>query len=274
MRKFKENVIRCLIYLASGLVVATAIYIIGYIVVKGIGKIDLNFITGAYSSKGNGGISSMIITTFLSVVISLAISAPIGIFGAIYLSEYAKGGKVIRIIRYATDTLAGIPSIVFGIFGMAFFVTALKLNYSLLSGSLTLAIMVLPVIISTTEEALKAVPSGYREASIALGSTKFELIYKIVLPTAIPGILSGIILSMGRIVGESAAVILTLGTALKLPKTILSSGRTLTVHAYLLAGESGDISGACAVGIVLIVIVLTLNMTAKLITRRLNKNRA
>lgn len=213
----------------------------------------------------------MIVTTVYTVILSIAIATPIGILSAIYLQEYAKKGKVVNAIRFATESLAGIPSIIYGLFGGIFFVVVLNLKYSILSGALTVAIIILPVIIRTTEEALKTVPDTYREASLGLGATKFQTLYKVILPSAIPGILSGVILSIGRVIGESAAILLTAGTVAKMPLTVFDSARTLTVHAYLLTKETGNIQTACGVGLVLIVIVFALNTIAKLVAKKLNK---
>ena len=198
-------------------------------------------------------------------------AAPIGICSAIYLNEYAKAGRILRTIRFAIQNLAGIPSIIYGLFGAVFFVTILKFGMSIISASLTLTIIILPVIIRTTEESLKTVPNSYREGSLALGNTKLQTLYKVILPSAMPGILSGIILSIGRIVGESAAIFLTAGTVAALPEGIFSSARTLTVHSYLVTQEAGDIELASAVGIVLIVIILVLNLLATFISKLFNK---
>jgi len=271
MRQFKENLLKALIYLSAVFTVGILALIVGFIFIKGIGKIDLNFLTGDYSPSGDGGILPMIVSTVYMVATSLIIATPIGVLSAIYMQEYAKQGKVVKAIRFATESLAGIPSIIYGLFGGIFFVTILKLKYSILSGALTVAIIILPLIIRTTEEALKTVPGSYREASLALGSTKFQTLYKVVLPSAIPGILSGVILAVGRVIGESAAILLTAGTVAQMPSTIFDSARTLTVQAYLATKESGDIQSAAAIGIVLIVIVLLLNTTAKVVAKKLNK---
>ena len=271
MRKFKENILKFLIYLSAIFTVGTLAIIVGYIFAKGVGKLNLHFLISDYSSSGDGGILPMIVSTVYMVGVSIAIAAPIGILAAIYMQEYAKQGKLVKAIRFATESLAGIPSIIYGLFGGIFFVTVLKLSFSILSGALTVAIIILPLIIRTTEEALKTVPKSYREASLALGSTKFQTLYKVVLPSAVPGILSGIILSVGRVIGESAAIFLTAGTVAQMPSGIFDSARTLTVHAYLLTKESGDIQTAAALGIVLIFIVLTLNTIAKVIAKKLNK---
>ncbi len=271
MRKFKENVLKSLIYMSAFFTVGVLFTIVGYIFAKGIGGINISYLTSDYQASGDGGILPMIISTIYTVGLSLVIATPIGVLSAIYLQEYAKKGKFVKMIRFATESLAGIPSIIYGLFGGIFFVTTLGLKYSILSGALTVSIIILPVIIRTTEEALKTVPSGYREASLALGSTKFQTLYKVILPSATPGILSGIILSVGRIIGESAAILLTAGTVAQMPSGIFSSARTLTVHAYLLTKERGDIAGACSLGIVLIVIVLSINTFAKFIAKKLNK---
>jgi phosphate transport system permease protein len=218
-----------------------------------------------------GGIFTNIITTLYMIGLALLISVPIGIFSAIYLNEYAKPGKLLGIIRFATESLAGIPSIIFGLFGMAFFVVALHFQISLLAGSCTVAIIVLPVIIRSTEEALKAVPNSYREGSYGLGASKIQTIFKIILPSAMPGIVVAIILSVGRIIGESAALLLTAGTAAQIPNGLFSPGSTLTVQAYYVAKEEANLELACAIGIVIIVLVVILNLTAKLISKRINK---
>lgn len=218
--------------------------------------------------KAGKGIFPMVITTLMMIGLSLIVSVPIGIFAAIYLTEYAKQGRLIRMIRFSVECLSGIPSIIYGLFGMLFFVTVLKLNYSILAGALTVSILLLPIIIRTTEETLKTVPMSFREASLGLGGTKIQTIIKVILPSALPGILTAIILSTGRIIGESAALLLTAGTAAKIPEGFLSSGATLTVKAYLIAKEEGDIGLACAIGIIIIAIILLLNMLTKFIARR------
>ncbi|WP_425430041.1 phosphate ABC transporter permease PstA [Dethiosulfatibacter aminovorans] len=218
------------------------------------------------------GILPMLVTTLEIILISLLVACPIGIFGAIYLTEYAKQGRLVKIIRFATESLAGIPSIIYGLFGMIFFVTLLKFDYSILSGALTLSIILLPVIIRQTEESLKAVPDSYREGSLGLGATKLQTIRKVVLPNAISGIIVAVILSIGRIVGESAALLLTAGTVAHIPKTVFNSGATLTVKAYTVAKEAGDIEMACAIGTVVIIMILILNALSKMITLVFNKS--
>ncbi len=271
MRQFKDNLLRGSLWLSAILSVAVLVMIVGFIFYKGFGLISFEFIFGDYSPTGGGGIWPMIVTTVYTIVISLVIATPIGILAAVYLQEYAKQGRLVKIIRFATESLTGIPSIIYGLFGAVFFVTTLKLGLSIIAASLTLTIIVLPVIIRTTEEALKTVPASYREGSLALGNTKLQTLVKVILPTAMPGVLSGIILSIGRIVGESAAIFLTAGTVAAMPESIFSSARTLTVHAFLVTQESGDIELAAAVGIVLIVIILAINLSATYISKKLNK---
>ena len=271
MRKLKDNILSYLLYISAFVTVGVLVLIVGFIFIKGIKGISLDYIFSDYSASGDGGIFPMILSTVYMVLVSIAVSTPIGILSAIYLNEYAKKGKIVEIIRFATECLSGIPSIVYGLFGGIFFVVTLKMQYSIIAGALTVAIIILPVIIRTTEEALKTVPNEYREGSLAMGATKFQTLYKVILPSALPGILSGVILSIGRVIGESAAVFLTAGTVASMPSTIFDSARTLTVHSYLLTKELGDISGAASVGIVLIIIVLFLNTIAKFIAKKLNK---
>ena len=271
MIQIKDKLLHGLLWLSAFLSVAILVMIVGFIFYKGSNLISFSFIFGDYSPTGGGGIWPMIVTTIYTILISLIIATPIGIFAAVYLQEYAKQGRLVKTIRFATESLTGIPSIIYGLFGAVFFVRTLKLGMSILAASLTLTIIVLPVIIRTTEEALKTVPLSYREGSLALGTTKLQTLYKVILPSAMPGVLSGIILSIGRIVGESAAIFLTAGTVAAMPDSILSSARTLTVHSYLVTQESGDIELAAAVGIVLIVIILVINLSATFISKKLNK---
>lgn len=222
------------------------------------------------SHRGEG-IYPMLVTTVLIIILALAVACPIGICAAIYLTEYAKPGRLVRLIRFATESLAGIPSIIYGLFGMIFFVLYLKMDYSILAGALTLSIILLPVIVRQTEESLKAIPQSYREGSLGLGASKLQTIWKVVLPNALSGIVVAIILSIGRIVGESAALLLTAGTIAKIPNGFLSSGATLTVKTYAIAEEEGDIAMACAIGTVIIVLILVLNGLSKLVSKKLKK---
>ena len=204
--------------------------------------------------------------------ISLLLAVPFGIGSAIYLVEYAKkGNKLVKVIRVTAETLTGIPSIVYGLFGMLFFVTALKWKFSILAGAFTLAIMILPVILRTTEEALLSVPDSYREGSFGLGAGKLRTIFKIVLPAAVPGILSGVILATGRIVGETAALIYTAGSVAKIPSSVFSSGRTLAVHMYLLANEGLHVNQAYATAVVLLILVIAINALSSFIAKKITK---
>lgn len=220
--------------------------------------------------RKGGGIFPMIITTLYMIGLSLLIAGPIGILAAVYLNEYAKKGKMMTIIHFAIENLAGIPSIIYGLFGSLVFVQMLHLQYSILAGALTLSIILLPTIITTTEETLKTIPNTYRESSLGLGATRLQTIRKVVLPNAIPGILVAVILSVGRIVGESAALLLTAGTVSQIPSRLFgnsASGATLTIKAYMLMKEENDLSTACAIGVILLAIVIVLNMASKLVTK-------
>ena len=220
-----------------------------------------------------GGIWPMVVTTLLTIGLTLLIAIPIGVLAAIYQVEYARQGRLLRIIRFATESLSGIPSIVFGLFGMLFFVKFMRIGQSVLSGSLTLAIILLPTIIRTTEEALKTIPASYKEASYGLGANRLQTLRKVVLPGSIPGILVAVILSIGRIVGESAALLFTMGTFAQLPSSIFDTASTLTVRAYVEVKEYGNVEMACGIGVVLLVIVFILNISARLISNRLVRNR-
>lgn len=270
--KITDTVITAMIWAAAFITVAILAWILLYVIINGIGKINWEFLTTVPKGFGGGGIFPMIITTCYIVLLSLLIAAPIGVCSAIYLVEYAKSGKIVRIIRFATESLSGIPSIVFGLFGYLFFVTQLGWKYSLLSGSMTLSIMILPTIIRTTEESLKAIPVSYREGSLGLGASKLRTILKVVLPSALPGILIAVILSIGRIVGETAAVYFTAGFAPHMAKSIMDSSRTLSVHMYVLTKE-GNFDSGFATATVLIIVVLTMNLIANFIGKRLNKSR-
>ena len=225
-----------------------------------------------------GGIFPMIVSTLMLILVALLFSAPVGILAAIYMVEYAKPGKLVNLIRFATEVLSGIPSVVYGLFGMLIFANTLKLGMSILSGGFTLMILLLPTMMRTTEEALKAVPMSYREASYGLGANKIQTLSKVVLPSAIPGILVGIILSIGRTIGESAALLFTIGTFAKLPVnptsghlSLFETGTSLTVRAYVEVKESGNVEMAAAIGIVILVIVFTLNLISRLISKKFSK---
>ncbi|WP_434360851.1 phosphate ABC transporter permease PstA [Parasalinivibrio latis] len=264
------------IWTAAALTVGFLFWIIWYILSNGLKHVDWSFVTSDYTRIGEAsGIWPMIVSTIYMVIASIGVAAPVGIMTAIYLTEYAKpGSKLVKVIRFCTESLAGIPSIIFGLFGMTFFVTVLGLGFSVLSGALTLSILILPVIIRTTEEALMAVPQTYREGSYGLGASKIYTIWKLILPSAMPGIVTSVVLSIGRIIGESAPVFLTAGMVARSPESVLDSGRTLTVHLYKLTQELYTIhewNQAYATATVLIVVVLMINMITKLIASRFNK---
>ena len=257
--------------LAAVLTVGVLATLIIWVLIRGIPSLSLDMFSLEYTTDNQSMLPSILNTLFM-VAVALVIAGPLGIGSAVYLTEYAKkGNKFVSLIRLTTETLQGIPSIIYGLFGFLFFNGALKMGYSILSGGLTLAIMVLPVIMRTTEEALLAVPDSYREGSFGLGAGKCRTIFKLVLPSAIPGILAGIILSIGRIVGETAALIFTAGTVGEIAKGLTGSGRTLAVHMYLLANEGLHIDKAYAVAVVLLVLVLCLNGVSSLIAGRLSK---
>lgn len=225
-------------------------------------------------TRPGGGIVPMFVSTIYIILLSLAIAGPIGISAAIYLNEYAKPGRILGSIRFAIQNLAGIPSIIYGLFGMLLFVQTLKMQYSILAGALTLSILLLPTIISTTEEALKEIPRSYREGSYGLGATKLQTIAKIILPGALPGILVAVILSIGRIVGESAALIFTAGTVAQIPQGLIggkASAATLTTKMYWLIKETGDLSAASSIAVVLLILIVLLNIASKLITKQFLK---
>ncbi|MPW36319.1 phosphate ABC transporter permease PstA [Vibrio sp. B1Z05] len=275
-RQRKDNMLNVFVWLSAGLTVGFLFWIIWYILSNGLQFVNWDFVTGDYSRTGDSqGIFPMIVSTIYMVVASISVAAPLGIMTAIYLTEYAQvGSKFVKVIRFCTESLAGIPSIIFGLFGMTFFVTILGLGFSILSGALTLSILILPVIIRATEEALMAVPHTFREGSYALGSSKIYTIWRLILPSAMPGILTSVILSIGRVIGESAPVFLTAGMVARIPDTLLDSGRTLTVHLYKLTTELFTIdewNQAYGTATVLIVVVLLINMLTKLIASRFNK---
>ncbi|WP_353097626.1 phosphate ABC transporter permease PstA [Tissierella praeacuta] len=245
--------------------------IIGYILIKGIPYLKPSLFALEYTTE-NVSLFPAIITTLIMTFLALLISCPIGVFTGFYLIEYAKSSnKLVKIIRLTTETLSGIPSIVYGLFGLLFFVTTLGWSFSIAAGAFTLAIMILPLIIRATEEALLAVPNTLREASFGLGAGKLRTIFKIVLPTAMPGISSGIILAIGRIVGETAALIYTAGTVPQIPKNLFSSGRTLAIHMYSLSSEGLYTNEAYATAVVLLIVVIGINGLSSLISKKLSK---
>ncbi len=277
-RRPKEKLLYGLIYLFSIAILAMVVYFIGYILWKGLPMLKWSFLSTAPNPIENTiGILPAIINTLYIILLSILISVPLGVGGAVYLNEYAKNKTVIRIIEFTTETLAGIPSIIFGVFGYVFFCTVLNLKVSLLSGALTLTLMVLPTIVRTMQEALKAVPKSYREGAAGLGTTKWHTIRTILLPSAMPGLITAIILAIGRIVGESAALILVSGgSAIYMPRgnffeQLMGSGATLSVELYRYAYSRGLNDVGFGIAAVLLIIVLILNLTTRLISRRLEK---
>lgn len=266
-----KYILKGLVYLFSLLTFGSLFLIIGFILVKGLPNITPQLFRWHYTSE-NVSLMPAIISTVILVFGSLLLALPIGVFAGFYLVEYAKKGSIwVKMMRIASDTLSGIPSIVFGLFGMLFFVVFLGFQYSLLSGILTSVIMVLPVIIRATEEALLAVSDSMRQASFGLGAGKLRTIFKIVLPVAMPGILSGVILAIGRIVGETAALMYTLGTSTNMPTSLMASGRSLALHMYMLSSEGLHVKEAYATGVILIITVLIINSISSLLSRRLVK---
>lgn len=268
-------IVRMIVNFAAFLTVGTMMAIVFYILYKGIPHLNMEMFSLKYTSE-NASVVPALINTLIVVVVALVIVVPIGIFSAIYMSEYAKrGNKLVKIIRLMSETLSGIPSIVFGLFGYLFFVVACKFDYSLLSGALTLAIMVLPTIMTTTEEALKSIPDSYREGSFGLGAGKLRTVFCIILPSAVPGILAGVILAIGRMIGETAALIYTAGSVAKVPENILGSGRTLAVHMYVLFNEGLSMEQAYATAVILLLFVLIINLlsnlTAQMLTKKNNR---
>ncbi|MBC8590390.1 phosphate ABC transporter permease PstA [Wansuia hejianensis] len=264
---------RYVIKLSAILTFSILFFIIGSILVKGIPNLKLSLFEIEYTSQ-NVSLFPAIITTVMIVFLTLIIATPLGVFTGFYLIEYAnKESKFVEIVRLTTETLSGIPSIVYGLFGMLFFVIKLGFQYSLISGTLTATIMVLPLIIRTTEEALMSVDNSLREASFGLGAGKLRTIFKIVLPVAMPGILSGVILAIGRIVGETAALVYTLGTVAKIPDGLFSSGRTLSLHMYLLSSEGFHIKESYATGVVLLILILIINGLSNYMGNKIKKGR-
>ncbi|MFA9463212.1 MAG: phosphate ABC transporter permease PstA [Velocimicrobium sp.] len=281
--RISDIFLKGLIYVSAVFSVFLLFGIVAYVFVRGIRVINWTFLTSVQSSsKGTFGILGNIINTLYLIVITLLCATPIGIGAAIYLSEYAKKGKIVTLIESTTEILAGLPSILFGLFGLAFFGTTLKLGYSILTGAFTMTLMILPLITRNTQEALKTVPATYRSGALGMGATKWYMIRTILLPSAMPGIITGIILAVGRIVGESAALLFTAGSGYLLPtfgtygsglfKKVLEPGGTLTIQLYLCMSK-GQYDNAFGIAIVLIIIVLLINLLTKYLSKRLDVNR-
>ena len=278
MKKTKKKIyagsliLKILVILAAVFTLVMLGYLIVYILAKGIPHLTPSLFSIHYDSD-NVSMLPSIINTLIMIGVALLIAVPVGVFSAVYLTEYAKkGNKLVKVIRTTAETLTGIPSIVYGLFGMLFFVTACHMSYSLMAGILTVAIMVLPTVLRTTEEALLAVPDSFREGSFGLGAGKLRTVFRIVLPSAIPGILSGVILSTGRTAGETAALIYTAGTMATLPKNLLSSGRTLAVHMYVLSQEGLHTDQAFATAVILLVMVLLINILSSVIAKKMQRD--
>ena len=270
--KIQSRIYHIAVYAGVFFSVAVLLLIVGYILIKGIPHLSPELFAWEYNSN-NVSMMPSIINTLLMTVISLIVCVPLGIGAAIYLTEYARrGSRLVKIVRMTAETLSGIPSIIYGLFGSLFFVVALKMGLSLLSGALTLSIMVLPTIMRTTEEALLSVPDSFREGSFGLGAGRLRTTFKVVLPSAVPGILSGVILAVGRIVGETAALIYTAGTVAKIPDSVLDSTRTLAVHMYTISSEGLYINQSYATAVVLMVVVLGINSLSAFIARRIGRS--
>ena len=270
--KIQSRIYRIAVYAGALFSMAVLVLIVGYILAKGIPHLSPELFAWEYISS-NVSMMPAIINTLLMTLISLIICVPLGIGAAIFLTEYARrGSRLVKIIRMTAETLSGIPSIIYGLFGSLFFVLALKMGLSLLSGALTLSIMVLPTVMRTTEEALLAVPDSYREGSFGLGAGRLRTTFKVVLPSAVPGILSGVILAVGRIVGETAALIYTAGTVAKIPDSVLDSTRTLAVHMYTISTEGLYINQSYATAVVLLVVVLGINALSSFIAKRIGRS--
>lgn len=278
-----DGFVHGIIYFCASISIFLIAGIVGYVAFRGISSVNWSFLTSVPSAiKGTFGVAGNIINTLYIIIITLIIAIPFGVGAAIYLNEYAKPGKLVRLIEFTKETLAGIPSIVFGLFGYVFFGITLNLGYSILTGSLTLVLMVLPLITRNTQEALKTVPGSYRSGALGIGATKWYMIRTILLPSAMPGIITGVILSIGRIVGESAALLFTAGSGYLLPKMgeygeglfqkVLQPGGTLTIQLYL-SMEKAQYDEAFGIALVLLVIVFGINMLTKYLSRKFNVNK-
>ncbi len=271
--KTNAMLLRLSVRLAALFTASVLLFLVGYILIRGVTHITPSLFEFTYNSE-NVSLFPALINTVLMTMLSLLIAIPLGVFAAVFLVEYAsRGNKLVSIVRLAAETLSGIPSIVYGLFGMLFFVTTLGIGLSLLAGSLTMCIMVLPLLMRTTEEALLSVPDSYREGSFALGAGRLRTVFRIVLPAAVPGILAGVILSIGRIVGETAALLYTAGTVAKLPNSVLDSTRTLSIHMYALSSEGLHLDQAYATAVVLLLLVLIINTISANAARRIAKGR-
>lgn len=270
--KTEARVLRALVWIAAGITAAVLIFLVVYVLVGGLPHLKPGLFSLHYNSE-NVSLFPALINTLTIVALSLLIAVPLGVGAAIYLVEYApKGSRLVAVVRITSETLTGIPSIVYGIFGMLMFVAGLHWGYSMLAGACTLALMILPVVMRATEEALIAVPDSYREGSFGLGAGKLRTVFRIILPAAAPGIFAGVVLGVGRIVGETAALIYTAGTVAQIPSNVMGSGRTLAVHMYALWTEGMNVDQAYATAVVLLVIVILLNWLSARIAAHITKN--
>lgn len=273
----RDFMLSLLINLSAAFSILLLIGIMGYVFLRGIPQISWQFLTTVPSTiQGTFGIAGNILNTLYLVLLTLLIATPLGVGSAIYLNEYARPGRLVRLIEFTTETLSGIPSILFGLFGMVFFGTALHLGYSILAGALTLTLMILPLITRNTQEALKTVPASYRSGALGISATKWYMIRTILLPSAMPGIITGVILAIGRIVSESAALLFTAGSDFRLPKTaagflskILESGGTLTIQLYLSMSKA-QYDAAFGIAAVLLILVLGINLLTKVLSAGFN----
>ncbi|MFZ3172735.1 MAG: phosphate ABC transporter permease PstA [Carboxydocellales bacterium] len=271
--KLQEKLGKTMLWLCAAATLVILFIIIAYVVKQGFSSLSWEFLTEMPRRRGRlGGIYPTIVSTVYLMLLSAAIATPVALGAAVYMTEYTRDNLLIRVVRFGTESLAGIPSIIFGLFGYVFFVLYLNLGWSIISGSLTLAIMILPILIRTTEESIKTVPVAYREGSLALGATKWQTIRKVVLPSAVPGVITGVILGMGRAVGETAAVMLTAGSALRLPENLLDNSRAMSVHLYLLSMEGTAIDKAFGTALVLIIFILIINLSTNVLLSRFAKN--
>ena len=265
--------LRLVVYLSASLAGLATVFIVGYILLKGIPFLRPELFSWTYNSE-NVSMLPALLNTILMAILALLIALPIGIGASVYLTEYAKSGNpLVTVVRLATETLSGIPSVIYGLFGALFFVKFLNLGLSIVAGAATLSIMILPLIMRTTEEALLSVEDGYREGSFALGAGKLRTIFQVVLPSALPGIFSGVVLALGRVIGESAALIFTAGTVAEVAKSLTSSGRTLAVHMYLISGEGIYVNQTYATAVIPSILVIVMNLLSEWIANKLGRNK-
>jgi len=261
--KYTQTGAKLVMGLATLFTLAILVFIILFVLEKGLPVVSFKFLLTNPQDMGKaGGIFPVVIGTVLLTLVAVAIATPLGVGTAIYLTEYTRESRATKVIRFGADCLAGIPSIIFGLFGFIFFVTILQMGWSIISGGLTLAFMILPTIIRTSEEAIKSVPNSFREVSFSLGATRWETVQKVVLPSALPGIVTGVMLGVGRSIGETAAVIFTAGSSLRMPTSLMDSARTMSVHFYILAREGISTENAYGTAAILVITILLINLTA------------